>query len=109
MLNLKGAANKEWKAIATKPVRRKTISTSVEKNTNKRFLKLVKKDARRIQRKNELKNQQKSGKGIVEDHELSEDFEIGSEDDIVEKPFVEKFTQKIAEKTTLLGKRKRTD
>ena len=48
MLNLKGAANKEWKAIATKPVRRKTISTSVEKNTNKRFLKLVKKDARRI-------------------------------------------------------------
>ena len=48
MLNLKGADNKEWKKIATKPVRRKSISTSIERNTNKRFLKLIKKDARRI-------------------------------------------------------------
>jgi len=46
---------------------------------------------------------------MAEDHELSEDFEIGSEDDIVEEPVVEKVPQKAAEKTTLLGKRKRTD
>ena len=49
MLNLKGAANKEWKQIEKKPVKRKTISTSIEKNTNKRYLKLIKKDTRRIQ------------------------------------------------------------
>ena len=49
MHNLKGAANKEWKQIEKKPVKRKTISTSIEKNTNKRYLKLIKKDARRIQ------------------------------------------------------------
>ena len=52
MHNLKGAANKEWKQIEKKPVKRKTISTSIEKNTNKRYLKLIKKDARRIQNQN---------------------------------------------------------
>ena len=49
MLNLKGAANKEWKQIEKKPVKRKTISTSIEKNTNKRYLKLIKKDAQKLQ------------------------------------------------------------
>ena len=85
MLKLKGADNKEWKKIATKPVRRKSISTSIERNTNKRFLKLIKKDARRIQRRNEQQGQ----KGTVtkaDDMELSEDFEIGSEEDVVEQP-----------------------
>lgn len=81
MLNLKGADNKEWKKIATKPVRRKSISTSIEKNTNKRFLKLIKKDARRIQRKNEQNAGQGQGKQ-ADDMELSDDFEIGSEEDV---------------------------
>lgn len=81
MLNLKGADNKEWKKIATKPVRRKSISTSIEKNTNKRFLKLIKKDARRIQRKNEQNASQGQGKK-ADDMELSDDYEIGSEEDV---------------------------
>lgn len=59
MLNLKGADNKEWKKIAIKPVRRKSISTTMEKKSHKKFLKAIKKDTRRIQRKNELQNQQK--------------------------------------------------
>lgn len=85
MLNLKGADNKEWKKIATKPVRRKSISTSIDKNTNKRFLKLFKKDARRIQRKTE--QMQRAGRpGLADDMELSEDFEIGSEDDVQVAP-----------------------
>ena len=40
--------NKAWKELSEKPIRRKTISTSVERNTNKRHIKLIKKDARRI-------------------------------------------------------------
>jgi len=49
------ANNKAWKQLGEKPIRRKTISTSVERNTNKRHLKMIKKDARRIQ------NRQNSG------------------------------------------------
>ena len=41
--------NKAWKQLSERPIRRKTISTSVERNTNRRHLKLIKKDARRIQ------------------------------------------------------------
>ena len=40
--------NKAWKQLSERPIRRKTISTSVERNTNRRHLKLIKKDARRI-------------------------------------------------------------
>ena len=44
------ANNKAWKQLAEKgPIRRKTISTSVERNTNRRHIKMIKKDARRIQ------------------------------------------------------------
>lgn len=45
------ANNKQWKQLSEKPIRRKTISTSVERNTNRRHIKLIKKDARRIQNK----------------------------------------------------------
>lgn len=51
MLKMKGSAqgnNKEWKKLEKRPIRRKTISTSVEKNTNKKYLKMIKKDTRRI-------------------------------------------------------------
>ena len=41
--------NKAWKELSERPIRRKTISTSVERNTNRRHIKLIKKDARRIQ------------------------------------------------------------
>lgn len=37
MLNLKGASSKKWKEMEKKPIKRRTISTDVEKNTNKRF------------------------------------------------------------------------
>ena len=50
MLELKGADNKDWKKLEKKPVHRKTISTSIEKNTNKRINKNLLKDARRLQR-----------------------------------------------------------
>ena len=51
MLDLKGADNKDWKKLEKKPVYRKTISTSIEANTNKRFNKNLHKDARRLQRR----------------------------------------------------------
>lgn len=41
--------NKAWKELGEKPIRRKTICTSVERNTNRKHIKLIKKDARRIQ------------------------------------------------------------
>lgn len=43
--------NKAWKELGEKPIRRKTICTSVERNTNRKHIKLIKKDARRIQNK----------------------------------------------------------
>lgn len=43
-----GHNNKAWKQLSEKPIRRKTISTSIERNTNRRHLKAIKKDARRI-------------------------------------------------------------
>ena len=48
MLKLKAAPSKRWKEIEKKPVRRKTISTDIKKNTNKRFKKLIQKDAKRL-------------------------------------------------------------
>ena len=51
MLNMKGSVNgnnKEWKKLEKKPIYRKTISTSVSKNINKRGAKIIRKDARRI-------------------------------------------------------------
>ena len=51
LTKLKGshvANNKAWKKLEEKPIRRKTISTSVERNTNRKHIKLIKKDARRI-------------------------------------------------------------
>ena len=54
LTKLKGsnvANNKAWKKLEEKPIRRKTISTSVERNTNRKHIKLIKKDARRIQNK----------------------------------------------------------
>ena len=44
--------NKQWKKLEERPIKRKTISTSIERNMNRRLIKLIKKDARRIQNKN---------------------------------------------------------
>lgn len=43
MLNLKKADRKEWKKLETKPIKRKTISTDVYKNTDHKFIKKLKK------------------------------------------------------------------
>lgn len=48
MLNLKAATSKRWKEIEKRPVKRKTISTDMGRNTNKRFQKLIEKDAKRL-------------------------------------------------------------
>lgn len=48
MLNLKSADSKEWKKLETKPMRRRHISTDIERNTNKRTLKMIQKDTARI-------------------------------------------------------------
>ncbi len=37
MLNLKAASSKRWKELEKKPLKRKTISTDMSRNTNKRF------------------------------------------------------------------------
>jgi len=50
MLGLKGANNKRWKEVEKKPMRRKTISTEIKKNTNKRFQKILNKDSKRLQK-----------------------------------------------------------
>jgi hypothetical protein len=53
MLNLKAASSKKWKELEKQPIKRKTISTEVGKNTNKRFNKLLEKDAKRLKKKAE--------------------------------------------------------
>ena len=50
MLQLKAATSKRWKEVERKPVTRKTISTERAKNTNKRFQKILEKDAKRIRK-----------------------------------------------------------
>ncbi len=50
MLNLKAATSKRWKEVEKRPIKRKTISTEMGKNTNKRFAKLLEKDAKRLQK-----------------------------------------------------------
>ena len=83
MLDLKSADNKEWKQLEKKPVKRKTISTDIEKNTNKRTLKLIKKDTKQRQR-NALKAQSSGHGGAsfnqqVVKADLDSDLEFGSE------------------------------
>jgi hypothetical protein len=48
MMKLKAAPSKRWKEIEKKPISRRTISTDIKKNTNKRFKKLILKDAKRL-------------------------------------------------------------
>ena len=50
MLNLKAATSKRWKELEKKPLKRKTISTDMSRNTNKRFQKLLLKDAKRLRK-----------------------------------------------------------
>ena len=50
MLELKGANNKDWKKLEKKPNKRKTISTDIAKNTNKRFNKLLMKKAKKLKK-----------------------------------------------------------
>ena len=50
MLALKGASSKRWKELEKRPLKRKTISTERARNTNKRFQKILEKDAKRIRK-----------------------------------------------------------
>lgn len=50
MLNLKAATSKRWKEIEKRPIKRKTISTDMSRNTNKRFQKLLLKDAKKLRK-----------------------------------------------------------
>lgn len=50
MLKLKPASSKRWKEIEKRPIKRKTISTDIGKNTNKKFQKLLLKDAKKLQK-----------------------------------------------------------
>lgn len=45
---MKAATSKRWKEIEKKPLNRKTISTEIKRNTNKRFKKILLKDAKRM-------------------------------------------------------------
>lgn len=45
MLNLKSAQNKEWKKVEKMPIKRKTISTDIKKNTDYKFIKRMIKDS----------------------------------------------------------------
>jgi len=51
MLNLKSAQNKEWKKVELRPIKRQTISTSIGRNTDKKFNKRLLKDASKQQEK----------------------------------------------------------
>lgn len=50
MLKLKAAPSKRWKEVEKKPIKRKTISTDIKSNTNKRFMKALLKDAKKLKK-----------------------------------------------------------
>ncbi len=54
MFNLKSAQNKEWKKVESKPIKRQTISTSIGRNTDKKFMKRLLKDSTK-QQKSDIK------------------------------------------------------
>lgn len=90
MLNLKAASSKRWKEIEKRPVKRKTISTDMSRNTNKRFQKLIEKDAKRLSklRDDNMPEEEEEGQGNEEaeepmddDEALASDEEFGSEDE----------------------------
>jgi hypothetical protein len=91
MLNLKAATSKRWKEIEKRPVKRKTISTDMGKNTNKRFQKIIEKDAKKLRK---LRDDGEGGGDEVEEPEegdwqpaddddeaLGSDEEFGSDDE----------------------------
>ena len=93
MLNLKAATSKRWKELEKRPLKRKTISTEMNKNTNKRFAKLIEKDAKRLQKLNKNhqddKEEEFDGEEVYEegnnwkdaDEELGEGEEFASDDE----------------------------
>lgn len=48
MLSLKSTSNKEWKKVENKPIKRRTISTDLKKNTDWKFIKKMHKESKRI-------------------------------------------------------------
>lgn len=50
MLKLKAAPSKRWKEVEKRPTKRKTISTDIKRNSNKRFNKLLLKDAKKLKK-----------------------------------------------------------
>jgi ATP-dependent RNA helicase DDX52/ROK1 len=83
MLNLKGHDNKGWKELEKKPLKRKTISTEIDKNCNKRVLKLIQKDTKQIQKKVEKAQAASRNGGGAEfgkkDADLDSDLTFGSD------------------------------
>ena len=90
MLNLKAATSKRWKEIEKRPVKRKTISTDMGRNTNKRFQKLIEKDAKRLSKLRddypEAPDEEEDqgydeGEEPMDDEALASDEEFGSDDE----------------------------
>ena len=50
MMNLKAASSKRWKELEKRPIKRKTISTDMSRNTNKKFNKILEKDAKKLKK-----------------------------------------------------------
>jgi len=48
MLSLKPASSKRWREVEKRPIKRKTISTDIDKNENKRYVKMITKDTKRL-------------------------------------------------------------
>jgi hypothetical protein len=75
MLNLKSAQNKEWKKVELRPIKRQTISTTIGRNTDKKFMKRLLKDS----------SKQQVNKGNAE-QDNEDSIEFGSDgEDILEE------------------------
>lgn len=96
---MKAASSKRWKEIEKKPLKRKTISTDMGRNTNKRFQKLLLKDAKRLSKLRDDDNApgeegqddgaemdddegwQQTGNDDEDDGKLASDEEFASDDE----------------------------
>ena len=92
MLKLKSAANKEWKKVEKRPIKRQTISTEIKKNTDFKFIKrMIKSNSKAGTASQKHKNEN--------DAEDSIEFGSDGEDVLAEEA--------LKVKKTILGKRNR--
>lgn len=89
MLSLKPASSKRWREVEKRPIKRKTISTDIDKNENKRYVKMITKDTKRLQKLSRAQKVDEEPEDQVENwksdsEKLGSDVEFGDDESDIE-------------------------